>query len=107
MEQINPESRVQLKEKLLKLLRAAPASSFLLASATLSIPSADASISRLEPRPSIEQRVSTLRDQAEQLRTSTAPESKDTLLAWGNWTNWGNGWPNGWHNWHNWHKWWH
>jgi hypothetical protein len=116
MEQVNPEVRVQLKQKLLNLLKAAPAAGIVLASATLSIPAADASLTRVQPRLSIEERVTNVRNQSpQQVLPGTAPlgtarpgtghDSAETLLAWGNWHNWHNGWHNGWHNWHNWHNW--
>jgi hypothetical protein len=116
MEQVNPEVRVQLKQKLLNLLKAAPAAGLVLASATLCIPTADASLTRVQPRLSIEERVTNVRNQSGQpghpgtaLPGTVLPgmghDSSETLLAWGNWHNWHNGWPNGWHNWHNWHNW--
>jgi len=111
MEQVNSEVRVQLKQKLLNLLKAAPAAGIVLASATLSISTAHASLTRVQPRLSIEERVTNVRNQSPQLPPpgtalpGTGHDSAETLLAWGNWHNWHNGWHNGWHNWHNWNKW--
>jgi hypothetical protein len=111
MEPINSEVRVQLKQKLLSLLKAAPAAGIVLASATLSISNVDASPTRVPPRLSIEERVTNVRNQHSKqilpgnMLPRTGHDSADTLLAWGNWHNWHNGWHNGWHNWHNWHNW--
>jgi hypothetical protein len=111
MEQAHSEVRVQLKQKLLNLLKAAPAAGIVLASATLSISTADASLTRVQPRLSIEDRVANVRNQSAQeahpgtLLPGRGHDSSETLLAWGNWHNWHNGWHNGWHNWHNWHNW--
>ena len=116
MEQVNSEVRVHLKQKLLKLLKAAPVAGLVLASASLSISTADASLSRVQPRLSIEERVTNVRNQSGPqahpgqalpgtVLPGTGHESSETLLAWGNWHNWHNGWHNGWHNWHNWHNW--
>ena len=108
MEQVHSDVRVQLKQKLLNLLKAAPAAGIVLASATLSISTADASLTRVQPRLSIEERVTNVRNQSpRQAHPGTAlpgtgNDSAETLLAWGNWHNWHNGWHNGWHNWHNW-----
>jgi hypothetical protein len=111
MEDVHSEARIQIKQKLLKLLKAAPAAGIVLASTTLSVPSAEASISHAPPRISIEERVSNVRNQHAKLNLpgtalpGTNHQSPETLLAWGNWHNWHNGWHNGWHNWHNWHNW--
>ena len=111
MENVSSEARVQLKQKLLNLLKAAPAAGIVLASASLSVSPTEASLSRVEPRISIEQRVANVRNQAAKPADSgtalpgTEHNPAETLLAWGNWHNWHNGWGNGWHNWHNWHNW--
>lgn len=111
MEHVNSESRVHLKQKLLNLLKAAPAAGIILASASLNVSTADASMTRPERRLSIEERVTNVRSQIARpadpsaAQPGSTPASPDTLLAWGNWGNWHNGWHNGWHNWHNWHNW--
>jgi rSAM-associated Gly-rich repeat protein len=110
MDNVSSEARVQLKQKLLNLLKAAPAAGIVLASATLSVSSAEASFTRAEPRLSIEQRVANVRNHSadpnhQTILPGTGTESSETLLAWGNWHNWHNGWHNGWSNWHNWHNW--
>jgi len=111
MEHFSSEARVQLKRKLLNLLKAAPAAGIILASATLSVSPSEASITRPEARVSIEKRIADVRsqiakpDQPGTVLPGTGHESAETLLAWGNWHNWHNGWHNGWHNWHNWHNW--
>lgn len=112
MEHHSSEARVQLKQKLLSLLKAAPAAGMVLASTTLSVPTTQASLTRAESRLSIEERVAKVRTESTNPAhpglslPGNGQSSPETLLAWGNWHNWHNGWPNGWHNWHNWHNWW-
>ncbi len=123
MEHNSSEARVQLKQKLLNLLKAAPAAGIVLASTTLSVPTAQASFTRAQDqgRLSIEERVAKVRTETPNPahpgltlpgsgQGLTPPGSDqnapETLLAWGNWHNWHNGWHNGWNNWHNWHNWW-
>jgi hypothetical protein len=109
MEHHSSDARVQLKQKLLNLLKAAPAAGIVLASTTLSVPAAQASLTRAHL--SIEERVAKVRTESPNPShpglnlPGSKPNSSETLLAWGNWHNWHNGWNNGWHNWHNWHNW--
>jgi hypothetical protein len=116
MEHHSSDARVQLKQKLLNLLKAAPAAGIVLASATLSVPTAQASLTRAQDRVtqsrlSIEERVAKVRTESANPAhpglslLGNSQNSPETLLAWGNWHNWHNGWHNGWHNWHNWHNW--
>ena len=104
MEHHSSEARVQLKQRLLNLLKAAPAAGIVLASTTLSMPAAQANLSRAHL--SIDERVAKVRTEAPSPAhpglSLPGQNSPDTLLAWGNWHNWHNGWHNGWHNWHNW-----
>lgn len=115
MEHNSSDARVQLKQKLLNLLKAAPAASIILASTTLSVPTAPASLTQgslSQARLSIEERVAKVRTESTNPThpglslPGSGQNSSETLLAWGNWHNWHNGWHNGWHNWHNWHNWW-
>src|SRR5262245_41060180 len=106
MDTSKPESHVQLKEKVLQVLKAGAAGSVVLASTALSVPSAEAAMTRAESRPSIAERAAGVRRLAAEKLESSLPGDPQTLLAWGNWGNWHNGWHNGWHNWHNWHNWW-
>jgi hypothetical protein len=111
MEHHSSEARVQLKQKLLNLLKAAPAAGIVLASTTLSVPAAQASLTRVESRLSIDERVAKVRTETSNpahpgLNLTGSDQNPETLLAWGNWHNWHNGWHNGWNNWHNWHNWW-
>jgi hypothetical protein len=116
MEHHSSEARVQLKQKLLNLLKAAPAAGIVLASTTLSVPTAQANLTRIQGsltqgRLSIEERVAKVRTETPSpshpglMLPSSGQNSPETLLAWGNWHNWHNGWHNGWHNWHNWQNW--
>jgi hypothetical protein len=110
MEHNSSEARVQLKQRLLNLLKAAPAAGIVLASTTLSVP-AQANMTRVESRLSLEERVAKVRTENPVHHPGlnlpgNNQQSPETLLAWGNWHNWHNGWHNGWSNWHNWHNWW-
>jgi hypothetical protein len=110
MEHHSSDARVQLKQKLLNLLKAAPAAGIVLAS-TLSASTAQANLTRVESRHSIEERVAKVRTETPSpshpgLNLPGSSQNPETLLAWGNWHNWHNGWHNGWNNWHNWHNWW-
>jgi hypothetical protein len=107
MEPNQPDVKVGLKEKLLRLLRKTALGSMVAASTILSAGSADAATTPVQEKPSLEQRVEAVRKQQDAVtRGDAAVESARDLLAWWNWHNWRNGWPNGWHNWHNWHNWW-
>jgi hypothetical protein len=111
MEHHSSEARVQLKQKLLNLLKAAPAAGIVLASTTLNVPTAQANLTRVESRLSIEERVAKVRTETPNPAhpglnlPGSNQNSPEALLAWGNWHNWHNGWHNGWGNWHNWHNW--
>jgi hypothetical protein len=104
MEHVEVEAREQIKERLLRLVRAGLAGSLVLASATLDL--AGPAVAAPADRPSLAERAAGVRDRAALQAERTAPAAEDTRLAWGNWHNWRNGWPNGWGNWHNWRNWW-
>ena len=108
MEHHSSEARVQLKQRLLNLLKTAPAAGIVLASTTLCMPTAQANMSR--GHLSIDERVAKVRTESPSPvhpgLSLPGQNSPNTLLAWGNWHNWHNGWHNGWGNWHNWHNWW-
>jgi hypothetical protein len=100
------ETRVQVKEKLLGLARAGLAGGVVLASTTLSTPSAAGAVSQSDARPCVAERVANVRQQAsETAALHELPGGADNLAMWPNWGNWRNGWHNGWHNWHNWGNW--
>lgn len=106
MDSNQEKSRAQLKDRLLKLLKAGVTGGLLLASTTLNVASLDASTGKSGPR-SLDERVADLKKlDVGQTELGNVPGGDPaSMLVWGNWGNWHNGWGNGWHNWHNWHNW--
>ena len=100
MDSNQAKSRTQLKDRLLRLLKAGVMGSMVLASTTMSIANLEASPDKIEAR-SLDERVAGLKKLSkEQTAADRVPGSDDSsLLAWWwhNWRNYGS-----WHNWHNW-----
>jgi hypothetical protein len=97
------EIRSRAKKRLAALLQAA-VGGVIVAAATLSAPSSEASVTTETQKPALEDRIKEVRDQ----QAKDLPNPADGFCAedhhdhhWGNhWDNW-----HKWTNWHNWHNW--
>jgi len=104
----SPASRTDFKSKLSNLLKAG-ASTLVVATAVVTVPSAEASLPSIPQ--SVVQKAEEVRSQLQSGMVDTSLEQtpRSRLAWWGNWFNggwhpWWHNWPN-WHNWHNWGNW--